>query len=214
MPFRFNLPFNIPTSFEHLYGHTRYSVDSILDIPWSFDKTSSQVFTVISTVDLNLMPNLRVPYGMSGEKMICCGPCKQGPITANFSISKSGFVPGELIQFKSMVENNTKRKTKRMTIKLFQTIKFHATTKTKTSGSNVVFLNCDKQLGTHASEEWNNSFMVPVVCPSSNGLCKIIEIGYVLVFNFDATGTSTSTDLMIPITLGTIPLIDEQNQQV
>ena len=35
LPFKFNLPVNIPTSFEHTYGRTRYSVDATLDIPWS-----------------------------------------------------------------------------------------------------------------------------------------------------------------------------------
>jgi hypothetical protein len=35
LPFKFNLPVKIPTSFEHTYGRTRYSVDATLDIPWS-----------------------------------------------------------------------------------------------------------------------------------------------------------------------------------
>ena len=33
-PFEFVLPPNIPTSFEHSIGRTRYSIDGTIDIPW------------------------------------------------------------------------------------------------------------------------------------------------------------------------------------
>lgn len=89
-----------------------------------------------------------------------------------------------------------------MTIKLVQILKFHATRKTRLSSSNVGSICYNKELDPSSLEEWNNIFVVPSVCPSSNGLCRIIEIGYNLVFNFDATGISTSTDLVIPITIG------------
>ena len=33
-PFEFVLPKNIPTSFEHSIGQTRYTIEGVIDIPW------------------------------------------------------------------------------------------------------------------------------------------------------------------------------------
>jgi phage head maturation protease len=59
-------------------------------------------------------------YGVSGEKIICCGPCQSEPINAKFSLIKTGFVSGESISFNSILENETSRKIKPMTVKLVQ----------------------------------------------------------------------------------------------
>ena len=33
-PFQFILPINLPSSFEHFIGKTRYTVEGTIDIPW------------------------------------------------------------------------------------------------------------------------------------------------------------------------------------
>ena len=67
----------------------------------------------------------------------------------------------------------------------------------------MVSINDTTSTESNGKNEWENATLViPPVCPSSNGLCHIIEIRYFLVLNFDATGMSVSTDLKIPITIG------------
>ena len=91
-PFRFVLPsFNLPTSFEHREAYIRYSLTAAIDIPWSFNIQTSRYFTVISTVDLNLIPGLRQSYGLSDIKTVCCGPCESDPITIQFNTNKSDY---------------------------------------------------------------------------------------------------------------------------
>jgi hypothetical protein len=60
--------------------------------------------------------------------------------------------------------------------------------------------------------EWTNRetlLTIPPVVSSSNGLCKIIQINYYLNLNFNPSGLSMSTDLQIPVVIGTIPLKDQ-----
>jgi hypothetical protein len=61
-------------------------------------------------------------YGVSGEKIICCGPCQSEPINAKFSLNKTGFVSGESIPFNSILENKTNRKINPMTVKLVKNL--------------------------------------------------------------------------------------------
>lgn len=52
-PFKFQLPYNIPSSFEHHYGYVRYTVKGVIDRPWRFDHECKAAFTIISILDLN-----------------------------------------------------------------------------------------------------------------------------------------------------------------
>jgi hypothetical protein len=89
-PFKILLPSNLPTSFEHEYGHIRYSLNSTISIPWSSDSHVKRSFTVISFSDLNLLgPELREPYGVSDSFSIGCWLCRSEPIWSKFDIKKS-----------------------------------------------------------------------------------------------------------------------------
>jgi len=92
-PFRFDLPQNLPTSFEQMYGQIRYSVNSTIDIPWHFDKHTSRSFTVINNLDLNLLgPAIRQPYALEQSKVFCCWCCASEPAIATFTIFKGFFL--------------------------------------------------------------------------------------------------------------------------
>lgn len=88
-PFEIKLPDNLPTSFEHLNGRIRYSIKGTIDIPWAFDKHTKRSFSVLSHADLNNHPNLKEPYGVTAQKVLCCGPCSSKPINVTFSVPKS-----------------------------------------------------------------------------------------------------------------------------
>ena len=55
-PFQYQLPPNLPSSFEGGVGYVRYQVKCKIDKPWKFDHKTKTPFTVISVLDLNSMP--------------------------------------------------------------------------------------------------------------------------------------------------------------
>lgn len=59
-PFTCALPPTLPSSFEGEWGHVRYTIKVTLDRPWKFDQDAKMAFTVVSPVDLNVNPRLKV----------------------------------------------------------------------------------------------------------------------------------------------------------
>lgn len=59
-PFTCALPPQLPSSFEGEWGHVRYTIKITLDRPWKFDQDTKMAFTVISPVDLNQNPRIKV----------------------------------------------------------------------------------------------------------------------------------------------------------
>lgn len=60
--FSFQLPRNIPCSFEHEVGYIRYTAKAIVDRPWKFDWWTKSAFTVVAPFDLNPISHQCVSY--------------------------------------------------------------------------------------------------------------------------------------------------------
>ena len=59
-PFSFQLPPQLPGSYESNDGCIRYMAKAIVDLPMKIDKTAMFVFTVTSVLDLNLEHTAKV----------------------------------------------------------------------------------------------------------------------------------------------------------
>lgn len=139
-PFQFQLPENIPSSFEGEYGHVRYTVKATIEKPKRFTHVTKTAFSVIGSLDLNTIPQidvsfffqnkmakylselmkwlfyritwfrLQAPAGMTLSKNICCLCCTSGPISALLSLPRRGYVPGDIIPVVVEIENLSRRK--------------------------------------------------------------------------------------------------------
>lgn len=126
----------------------------------------------------------------------------------NFN-SKGGFVPGEPIIFNAYIDNRSDRELKKLRVRLKQHLKFHASGKTKSSLRWVTEIQNTHKVRPHSIENWlGGQLRIPSVCPSSNDTCRIIEISYSVIFIYGASN-SIDSNVTIPITVGTIPLIQE-----
>ncbi|CAK8696973.1 unnamed protein product [Clavelina lepadiformis] len=104
-PFQFQLPAELPSSFEGRHGYIRYYAKATIDKPWKFDHNTKKAFTILDNVDLNQDPDARLPVTANDSKTLCCLCCASGPIQAEVHLDRAGYVPGEFIMVNANVEN-------------------------------------------------------------------------------------------------------------
>ncbi|XP_046337202.1 arrestin domain-containing protein 3-like [Haliotis rufescens] len=205
-PFAFQLPPQLPSSFEGQHGHVRYTAKGIIDKPWKFDHETKRPFTVICLLDLNRDPNAMIPAQGANSKTLCCWCCASGPISANFSIDRQGYVPGEAIILKAEIDNQSNRRIKSSSVKMTMVTMFHATSKTRTS-SRVIAKLKHGEIEEGGHDYWNgDQLVIPPLPPSFLAGCNIIDIRYNVQFEVTPSGPSFDLDIPLPVIIGTIPL--------
>nr|XP_039251906.1 arrestin domain-containing protein 3-like [Styela clava] len=205
-PFQYQLPTPLPSSYEDGIGYIRYWVKGTIVKPWKFDKYTTQVFTVLDTLDLNNIPNISTPSGNSDTKTLCCWCCTSGPIEAEFHTDRSGYVPGEYILINAAITNSSYSKVKYTSAMLMQNVTYHATTKTRID-SRVVNTIMGPGVDKRATENWTNKRLhIPPLPPSESLHCRIIDITYSVIFQAHLRTCAVDMRLYAPITIGTIPI--------
>ena len=58
--FEFPIPTNVPSSIEGSFGHIRYTVQVVIDVPLRLNKKLKETITVINAINLNDDLSLRV----------------------------------------------------------------------------------------------------------------------------------------------------------
>lgn len=204
--FTFVLPLNIPSSFESETGQVRHLCKAKIDVPWGFDKTSTQPYSVNSLYDLNTDPVAKHPIQCNEHKYLCCLWCKSGPLSMVLRVSRSGYVPGEKILINAECSNKTNSVVNYTEANIHQIIKFHAQGKTKTIDRKVA------QIKKEAIPEgddyiWSEvGLVVPPLPPSKLQFCNNIEIDYKFKFKVCPSGCHGNLDHEVPLIIGSIPL--------
>lgn len=117
LPFIYQLPPNLPSSFSSKHGGVTYSAQVLYRRPWKWDKLVQREFDVEGVYCLNWFPVTAQPGYFTLAKKMWCG---LGKIKANLLISKRGFLPGEELYFKLELENDTRLDLKKIRVYLIQ----------------------------------------------------------------------------------------------
>lgn len=205
-PFQMQLPNSLPSSFEGAHGNVRYYIKCAIDRPWKFDHKTKRVFTVISQLDLNRVPDALISQQRVNTKTLCCWCCASGPIEATVRINRKGYVPGEDIPICAEISNGSNRSVSGTKAELIMTTRFHATSKSK-SVTRIVAVKKMGRIEEGEHQSWNNvPLHIPPVPPSDLVGCRIIDVVYYIKFTVDPSGPATDMEVLIPVTIGTIPL--------
>ncbi|XP_050412489.1 arrestin domain-containing protein 3 isoform X2 [Patella vulgata] len=205
-PFSFQLPNQLPSSYESSVGRVRYTVTAVIDRPWKFDHKCKRTITFIDAVDLNLEPTAAQGVTQQGEKTMCCLCCKSGPIRAVLKLDRLGYVPGENIRIHGEINNHSRRKMTSSFAELRMTVDYHTPSKTRTQKNSVSKI-CKGPIQAGGDDIWNGDALgVPPLPPSNLRGCKIIDIKYTVTLNVDPAGPAFDLVVPIKIIIGTIPL--------
>ncbi|KAF7405734.1 hypothetical protein HZH68_005103 [Vespula germanica] len=203
--FSFQLPMNIPCSFEHKMGYIRYTAKAIVDIPWRLNWWTKSAFTVITPFDLNAVSYQCVGIDEETSKDFSCCCLNKGSINVRIKVPTLGYVPGQFIttevisDIKSPNVNITKISTK-----LEEEIIFHAQSFTEKAE---ILLQKSQEDGPIGKRHHTNlKLYVPPLPPSNLEHCGIIELKYCLRVKVHVNGMHTKIDKKYPILIGTIPL--------
>ncbi|XP_071102891.1 arrestin domain-containing protein 3-like [Haliotis cracherodii] len=205
-PFQYQLPPNLPSSFEGTVGRVRYWLKGTILKPWKFDDTTKRAFTVVNLLDLNAEPEAM--QGLRGEvqETLCCLCCTSGPISCRFQIDRCGFVPGESIPIKAEIINRSNRKMKRSFAELYMVVTYHAPKKSRTNTKKLGEISHGEILPGE-SDIWTGDLLpIPPVPPSKLNGCSIIVIDYYVKFCVEPAGPALKLEIPLKVLIGSIPL--------
>ncbi|XP_056020506.1 arrestin domain-containing protein 3-like [Ostrea edulis] len=205
-PFQFQLPQNLPSSFEGKYGHIRYTIKGTIEKPKRFSHVTKTAFSVIGPLDLNTFPQIDSPIGMTVTKNICCLCCTSGPLSAYLSLPRRGFVPGDIIPLTVEIENLSRRKIASSSITLKMTTNFHSHDESRTVSTEIDKIVHGSVPRGATSTRADQGIPLPALPPSFLFGCNIIDIQYKLELRVDAVGPSFEMYLPLEIIVGTVPL--------
>lgn len=208
-PFTFILPTNLPSSFETKIGHVRYYVKADIVRDWMWNHKVKQHITVNGILDLNMYPSAKQAGHIRDYKTLCCLCCKSGPISAVITTNRTGYVPGELIGFNAEVDNQANKEMTGSFLNLVEVVTFKTARKNKTEKRVVAEIRRGR-IGPGSSDYWEGVLMRVPALPPTNlaGTCNIIDVQYKLDFHVDPSGMSFDLVVSLPITIGTIPLME------
>ncbi|XP_059473861.1 arrestin domain-containing protein 17-like isoform X2 [Neocloeon triangulifer] len=123
-PFNFNLPRDIPSSFEGEHGYVRYCLSAVVDRPWRSDLETTVPLNVVALVDLNnIDPPIAEPATASQAHMFSC---TAGVVNVVLSLPTGGVVPGQTLRPTLEVEDNSNASLRRVRLKLVQIVTYKA----------------------------------------------------------------------------------------
>ncbi|XP_017878803.1 arrestin domain-containing protein 2-like [Ceratina calcarata] len=204
-PFEFQLPYNIPSSFEHRIGQIRYTVKVVIDRPWKFDHECKAAFTVVSSLDLNEHRHNCLGIDDEAKKDFCCCCVNVGSMSVRISLPSTGFVPGQVINTRYDYENSSDSvKIEALCTKLVQKMTFHATSKSKDETSPIISTKTSGHIPDRG--QYTAELRIPPIAPSNLLHCRIIDLVYQTVATVHVSGPHTRIERSYPVLIGTVPL--------
>ncbi|CAL1532530.1 unnamed protein product [Lymnaea stagnalis] len=212
-PFVLHLLPTLPSSYEGRRGYVRYFCKATIDRPWKFDEHTKRAFTVIHHFDLNSEPTASMPIWAEQEESIegCC--CSSGNIQARMTLNKTGYVPGEPLNYTVDIINNTDSDVTGLEVDLRQIVKYTGYSDSIFSSGHPKFhVKTDNyplfagpfHAKKHSEAHISRSICIPALPPSRLEGCGIIDITYFV--HMQPLVRWSSLQIEKEIIIGTIPL--------
>ncbi|OWA49892.1 putative Arrestin domain-containing protein 2 [Hypsibius exemplaris] len=231
LPFKFLLPEPanqpMPCSFESKTGTIRYYIKVTIDIPYASPPQGIKYFTLIGpTIDCGEDKYL-TPVIAQDIKVLCCLCCRRGPISLHCTLPRTAYCSGERLHFTADV-NNQSNEPAQLRLQLFQYVEYfidrgplgvskdvshlvlQAVGPEVEPDSTWKFVS-DRAAGSNGKGWELFKLTIPVVPPTLVGVCRLIQIYYLLKVCVYMKNSGEDLHMEFPITIGTKPVIDREN---
>ncbi|KAK3849066.1 hypothetical protein Pcinc_044164 [Petrolisthes cinctipes] len=143
------------------------------------------------------------------KRALCCLCCKRGPVSLRTQLERTAYVCGESIKLKADIDNQSEEEI-RLRLKLVQYVEYFI-------DRGVLGVSKDVQhpvleytgdpvaVGTRWKFDSSQSLVVPVMPPTLIGVCRLLQIYYVLKVNIVMSKSGEDLHMHFPITVATVP---------
>lgn len=204
--FEFELPDDLPQSFESMKGHIRYRIKAVLDVTRDSKFDDSIHVTLKRIDDLNLCPSSIIcPYVNQIQHEFGY----KGRLTIVVSLPHLGFTPGQMLTMTIHFKNDSSVKVVKTKI-TFEQIVRHASEESDAESFDTKTLfdaNLDGCEPNTKSASVDSSFSLPDDLQlTSTRYCSILQIFYELRIRAIMKGFHNDVSTEIPIIIGSIPI--------
>lgn len=208
--FRFQLPeSNLPCSFESKPCTVRYYVKVTMDIPYASPPQGMKYFTIIGPhIDCMEEQYLRPLVGHD-KRAVCCLCCQKGVVSLRSALERSAYCCGESLRLKADIDNQSEEEV-RLKLKLIQHVEFfidRGVLGVNKEASHTVLEYRGDQIQPHTRHKFDssNSLVVPVMPPTLVGVCRLLQMYYVLKVWVEMEKSGDDLVMNFPITIATCP---------
>uniref|UniRef100_A0A0N5BSP6 Arrestin_C domain-containing protein n=1 Tax=Strongyloides papillosus TaxID=174720 RepID=A0A0N5BSP6_STREA len=223
--FEFQIPNDIPPSFEGTVGNIRYYIKAKIVRNWKLDHNVKHYISIVPFMDLSCSEKAKKGLfkDLLRELGFLC--FKYGAININIKLSKAGFVAGELIPVHITLNNQSTKIISKVDVKLFETVQYIAKRKGIQIGENrnnekdkkvetrvIVSLTEEVDVLPHTEHKFIKSLPIPPITPSFN-TCSCIQVNYYVKVKLSSSNkflNSIAAD--VPILIGTEPIRNGNEQ--
>ena len=157
------------------------------------------------------------PGEVTDQKRLGCLCWQSGPITASLRTDRTGYVSGEIIQFRAEVENLSNRDMDNIFLSLVEVVTYQGWHQgshgDKMEETVVEKVRREENIRPRSVELWEGRISLPSLPPTGlAGNCGIIDVQYWLDLCVDPTGPSFDLVVRLPIMLGTLPIQLQESQ--
>lgn len=209
--FSTTLPLEIPSSFVcEKYGKISYKAEAVFLLPWKMVCSKALArFKVISYVDLNFDPTLKLPFNSEITKNIKKMFFGSRSLHLKVFTPVTGFVGGHKIKLFFDINNRTKTNISKMKIFLVQVVKLISEEKTKTIRKVISETN---GLGTQkkSSHQFESDITISTnVNPVKHS--NVVNVSYQIeIYAKISSNSKRNPKFIIPIEIGTVPIISDR----
>ncbi|ELT96773.1 hypothetical protein CAPTEDRAFT_177316 [Capitella teleta] len=210
-PFDFQLPeCALPCSFESRMGTIRYYLRVLIDIPYASPPQGLKYFTIIGPHIDCMVDRYMTPVSCSDQSQRCCLCCMIGPISLDATLDRSAYCCGENIKMKCSVENGSDQNVW-IICRLIQKVEYRISKGvlglTK-DVSHKIWEYKGPTVSPHSSETFHDLYkhlQVPVMPPTLNEVCKVIEIDYIIKVSLGLEKSGEDLEMEFPVDIATVP---------